>query len=168
MFGVGSLVRGFFSIARSIKGVRFGLVRHLKTAWAHLQAACSIGEWCARRISLVVFQALRQYWPAQGMTTQRTSSQPVVCNSPKRAMMRRRKLRRRHFAAGVQRDRRGISLSFFFLIELSMAYSTQPHIRGVSTGRRAQEHVTVGPTPLAHMDLGARKRSGQGGKCQHS
>ena len=57
---------------------------------------------------------------------------------------------------------------FFFLIELSMAYSTQPHIRGVSTGRRAQEHVTVGPTPLAHMDLGARKRSGQGGKCQHS
>ena len=82
--------------------------------------------------------------------------------------MRRRKLRRRHFAAGVQRDRRGISLSFFFFIVLSMAYSTQPHIRGVSTGRRAQEHVTVGPTPLAHMDLGARKRSGQGGKCQHS
>ena len=60
------------------------------------------------------------------------------------------------------------SFFFFFLIELSMAYSTQPHIRGVSTGRRAQEHVTVGPTPLAHMDLGARKRSGQGGKCQHS
>ena len=58
--------------------------------------------------------------------------------------------------------------SFFFFIVLSMAYSTQPHIRGVSIGRRAQEHVTVGPTPLAHMDLGARKRSGQGGKCQHS
>ena len=113
MFGVVSLVRGFFSIARSIKGVRFGLVRHLETAWAHLQTARSIGGWCARRISLVVFQALRQYWPAQG-TTQRTSSQPVVCNLPKRAMMRRRKLRRRHFAAGVQRDRRGISLSFFF------------------------------------------------------
>ena len=42
------------------------------------------------------------------------------------------------------------------------------HIRGVSRGRRAQEHVTVGPTPLAHMDVGARKKSGQGGKCQHS
>ena len=154
MFGVVSLVRGFFSIARSIKGVRFGLVRHLETAWAHLQAARSIGEWCARRISLVVFQALRQYWPAQGMTTQRTSSQPVVCNSPKRAMMRRRKLRRRHFAAGVQRDRRGISLSFFFFNRTFYGLQhTTSHQRGLHRSSRSR---TCNCWPHASSSHGSR------------
>ena len=164
MFGVVSLVRGFFSIARSIKGVRFGLVRHLETAWAHLQAARSIGEWCARRISLVVFSSIATVLAGSGddysadikptCSLQLTETGNDATKEAEAQAFRSRR------AAGS-----AWYFSFFFFFNRTFygLQHTTSHQRGL-----AQEHVTVGPTPLAHMDLGARKRSGQGGKCQLS